>query len=93
MSDRRRPGHQAADHRTPSESRPDDSVLVDCDSCLVRSPSACGDCVVTVLLGAPPAGIELDPDEMAALGVLSDAGLTPPLRLVRPVAGPETQAG
>lgn len=69
-----------------------DSVVVDCDRCLVRSPSACGDCVVTFLLGAPPAGIEIDADEMAALSVLSDAGLTPPLRLVTPVAGPETQA-
>jgi hypothetical protein len=86
MSDRQRAGHEAAGHETS------DSVVVDCDSCLVRSPSACGDCVVTVLLGAPPAGIEIDPAEMAALGVLSDAGLTPPLRLVRPVAGPETQA-
>lgn len=87
MSDRQRAGHEAAGHQTAA-----DSVVVDCDSCLVRSPSACGDCVVTVLLGAPPAGIEIDPAEMAALGVLSDAGLTPPLRLVRPVAGPETQA-
>lgn len=75
------------------EPHPTDSVVVDCDRCLVRSPSACGDCVVTFLLGAPPAGIEIDADEMAALGVLSDAGLTPPLRLVTPVAGPETQAG
>jgi hypothetical protein len=75
------------------ESHPTDSVVVDCDRCLVRGPSACGDCVVTFLLGAPPAGIEIDADEMAALDVLSEAGLTPPLRLVTPVAGPETQAG
>lgn len=69
------------------------SVHVDCDRCLVRSPSACGDCVVTFLLGAPPAGIEIDAQEMAALDVLAGAGLTPPLRLVTPVASPETQAG
>lgn len=75
------------------ESHPADSVVVDCDSCLVRCASACGDCVVTFLLGAPPAGIEIDADEMAALDVLSAAGLTPPLRLVTPVASPETQAG
>lgn len=77
------------------ESPPADPVVVDCDRCVVRSPSACGDCVVTFLLGAPPAGIEIDADEMAALGVLSQAGLTPPLRLltVTPVAGPETQTG
>lgn len=75
-----------------ASSHPHDSVVVDCDRCLVRSPSACGDCVVTFLLGAPPAGIEIDADEMAALGVLSDAGLTPPLRLVTPLAGPESRA-
>ncbi|MGA8987756.1 hypothetical protein [Aeromicrobium sp.] len=74
-----------------SESTPTDAVVVDCDRCLVRGPSACGDCIVTVLLGAPPAGIELDQEELAALGVLADAGLTPPLRLVTPVTGPETQ--
>jgi hypothetical protein len=74
-------------------SHPTDSVHVDCDRCVVRGPRACGDCIVTVLLGAPPAGIEIDADEMAALDVLADAGLTPPLRLVTPVTGPETQAG
>jgi hypothetical protein len=73
-------------------SHQDDSVVVDCDRCVVRGPSTCGDCVVTFLLGAPPAGIQIDAGEMAALSVLSDAGLTPPLRLVTPVAGPETQA-
>lgn len=75
-----------------NETTPTDSVVVDCDRCLVRSPSACGDCVVTFLLGAPPAGIELDVDELAALGALADAGCVPPLRLVTPMAGPETQA-
>jgi hypothetical protein len=28
-------------------------MMIDCDACAVRGP-ACGDCVVTVLLGAPP---------------------------------------
>lgn len=74
------------------ESHPTDSVIVDCDSCLVRCASACGDCVVTFLLGAPPAGIEIDADEMAALDVLSAAGLVSPLRLVTPVVAPETPA-
>ena len=70
-----------------------DSVVVDCDRCIVRSPAACGDCVVTFLLGSPPAGIEIDAEEMAALGTLADAGCVPPLRLVTSVTGPETQAG
>jgi hypothetical protein len=59
-------------------------VHIDCDTCEVRG-HACGDCVVTFLLGsAPPArsGFELDSDERAALGVLADSGLVPPLRLV-----------
>lgn len=71
---------------------PSDSVVVDCDRCLVRSPSACADCVVTVLLGSPPAGIELDAQELAALGALADAGCVPPLRLVTPVNEPHGRA-
>jgi hypothetical protein len=57
-------------------------VLIDCDGCAVRD-LACGDCVVTVLLGAPPEGVELDPAEQVAIGVLADTGLVPPLRLRR----------
>lgn len=60
-------------------------MLIDCDSCRVRGP-ACGDCVVMVLLGAPPEGVRLDPEECDALDVLAAAGLVPPLRLV--VLGP-----
>jgi hypothetical protein len=56
-------------------------VLIDCDSCAVRG-LACGDCVVTVLLGISPAGVELDDAEQAAISVLADQGLVPPLRLV-----------
>ncbi len=56
-------------------------MLSDCGRCEVRG-LACGDCVVTALLGAPPDGVEIDADERTALGVLADAGLVPPLRLV-----------
>jgi len=38
--------------------------------------------VVTVLLGAPPQGVDLDPTEQAAIHVLAEQGLVPPLRLV-----------
>lgn len=38
--------------------------------------------MVTVLLGAPPEGVDLDADERAALAALADSGLVPPLRLV-----------
>jgi hypothetical protein len=64
-------------------------MMIDCDACAARGP-ACGDCVVTVLLGAPPArrsgegeaGIDLDGNEQAAIAVLAGSGLVPPLRLV-----------
>ncbi len=75
-----------ADHRDRFADRRSDPVVVDCDRCVVRGPAACGDCVVTVLLGGPPAGVRIDPDEQAALDVLADAGVVPPLRLVTPVS-------
>ncbi|MDQ6650135.1 MAG: hypothetical protein M3Z02_08475 [Actinomycetota bacterium] len=61
-------------------------MLIDCDTCAVRGP-ACGDCVVTVLLGAPPGGIEMDESERQALAALADGGLVPHLRLVARGAG------
>ncbi len=60
-------------------------MIVDCETCVVRGP-ACGDCVVTFLLG-PPHRLALDGlpgEEIAALAVLADSGLVPPLRLVPP---------
>jgi hypothetical protein len=35
-------------------------MLIDCDSCAARG-TGCGDCVVTVLLGAPPGWQGVDP--------------------------------
>ncbi len=61
-------------------------MIIDCDGCQVRG-DACSDCVVAVLLGAPP---ELQEAEQHALGVLAEAGLVPPLRLVAAAEpGPE----
>jgi len=57
-------------------------MLIDCDTCVARD-IACGDCVMTVLLGMPSTGIDLDDEERAAIGTLAEAGLVPPLRLVR----------
>jgi len=45
----------------------------------------CGDCVVTVLLGGPPFGVELDVHERRAIDALAAAGLVPPLRMVEAV--------
>ncbi len=60
-------------------------MLIDCDSCMVRG-TGCGDCVVSVLLGAAPDGVELDPAEQDAIDVLARTGLVPPLRLRRSTA-------
>ncbi len=62
----------------------DDPMVIDCDRCTMRG-IGCGDCVVTVLLGGPPYGVELDDSERHALDVLADAGLVPPLRMVQAV--------
>ncbi len=55
-------------------------MQIDCEQCTVRG-HGCGDCVVTVILGGPPAGIDLDEADRVALAVLADSGLVPPLRL------------
>jgi hypothetical protein len=64
-------------------------MLIDCAGCVVRG-LACGDCVVTVLLGSPSASgsagavghseLDLDAVDRRALHVLADAGLAPRLR-------------
>jgi hypothetical protein len=60
-------------------------VIIDCDDCAVRDLQ-CGDCVMTVLLGAP--GVyEVDPSEQLALQALAEGGLLPELRMV-PLAEP-----
>ena len=67
--------------------RPDTSVLtgirVLAASC--HPVPTAGVTLVSVLLGAPPEGVELDAAEQAAIGVLADTGLVPPLRLRRAV--------
>jgi hypothetical protein len=65
-------------------------VLIDCDTCVGRG-TECGGCVLSVMLEAPPEGVELDADERHALAVLADGGLLPPLRLV-PGAAPPSSA-
>jgi hypothetical protein len=56
-------------------------MVIDCENCAVRGP-ACGGCLISVVLGAPPDGVEIDDDERRALRVLADAGVVPHLRLV-----------
>ncbi len=52
-------------------------MIIDCDTCTVRG-EACGDCVVALLIGPPPA---LNNEEQRAIEVLAASGLVPPLRL------------
>jgi hypothetical protein len=56
-------------------------MIIDCDRCEVRG-IACQDCVMTVLIGAPPEGVELDGIERRALATLAEAGMVPRLQLV-----------
>lgn len=59
-------------------------MIIDCDSCAVAGP-ACEDCVVTVLLGIPEVPsrqADLPDTHAAAVAVLAESGLVPPLRLV-----------
>jgi len=81
MHDHAREVHATHDHATEDAALP---VTVDCERCVARGPTACADCVVTVLLGGPPHGVRIDPEEQTALDTLAAAGLIPPLRLVRP---------
>lgn len=56
-------------------------MIVDCDRCEVRG-DACGDCVITVLLGSTPGSVRFDDTEQRALDALAGAGLVPRLQLV-----------
>ncbi len=59
----------------PTNASPGDDITINCATCPVRDV-ACGDCLVSVLLGPP----ELDRAAAAAIVVLADRGLVPPLR-------------
>jgi hypothetical protein len=66
-------------------------ILVDCDTCAVRG-HGCDDCVVSVLMGAPPE-VHVDPEERRALDVLAASGLVPPLRMVAPTDSDDSATG
>jgi hypothetical protein len=55
-------------------------MTVDCDRCKVRG-NACQDCVITLLFGAPPVGVELDGAKRRTLDTLAEDGMVP--RLLR----------
>jgi hypothetical protein len=62
-------------------------VIIDCDRCAIRG-IGCPDCVISVLLDAPPT-VELDDPELRAIETLADAGLVPHLRLIPVDKAPE----
>lgn len=61
----------------PSE----DTLTVDCATCVARSTAACGDCLVTFICDRrPEEAVVLSLDEVRTMRLLADAGLVPSLR-------------
>ncbi len=85
-----RPGPADSGARSPQTH--EDPTVIDCDQCSMRG-IGCGDCVVTVLLGGPPFGVELDDVEKQAIEVLAQAGLVPPLRMVHSLDSSHVERG
>jgi hypothetical protein len=72
-------------------------MLIDCDTCSIRG-AGCGDCVITVLVGAPPARAAFDDpfddpfdpfdaEVRRAIAVLADAGLVERLQACGDLSG------
>ena len=58
------------------------TMIINCGTCVMRE-IACGDCVISVLLEIKPLpgkNAELTKGDEAAISLLSNAGLVPPLR-------------
>ena len=58
------------------------TMIINCQTCVMRE-IACGDCVISVLLEIKPLpgkNAELTKGDEAAINLLSNAGLVPPLR-------------
>ena len=59
----------------------DETISIDCEGCTGRRLGACGDCVVTFILGREPDdAIIIDAAEARAVRLLGEGGLVPPLR-------------
>lgn len=67
-------------------------MLIDCTICQVRG-AACGDCVVTALLGEEQAPVCWDETEQRAIDALVAGGVVSPLRLVPVVSATEHGRG
>jgi len=59
----------------------DGTLIISCDTCIMRATVACDDCMVTAMCGgAPHDAVVLDLAEQRAVRLLVDAGLVPALR-------------
>lgn len=57
------------------------TLHIDCDACVMRATSACGDCVVSFIIRREPGdALVIDVDEARALRELARGGLVPTLR-------------
>lgn len=58
-----------------------DSVTIDCDTCVMQHTAACDDCVVTYLCEREPEqAVIIQIEDLRAMRALADAGLVPGLR-------------
>jgi hypothetical protein len=64
-----------------------DALTISCDDCVLDGTAACGDCVVSFLLGREPGdAVVIDAAEARAMRLLEDVGLVPALRHERRVS-------
>jgi hypothetical protein len=58
-----------------------DSVLIDCNDCVLHDSAACADCVVTFICRTDATSpVVVDLAEVRAIKLFDAAGLVPPLR-------------
>jgi hypothetical protein len=56
------------------------AMVIDCDECVMQGTGACGDCVVSHILGREPgSAVVLDLSEERAIRSLAEVGLVPRL--------------
>ena len=79
---RRRRFVMSPNHPSVRSLHPETPLVIDCDTCAVRSEAACGDCLMSFLVGHPGSteATVIDLDEARALRRLSDGGLVPGIR-------------
>jgi hypothetical protein len=64
-----------------------ETLTISCDECVLEDTAACGDCVVSFLLGRDPGdAIVIDAAEARAMRMFEGAGLVPTLRHERRVS-------